>query len=168
MNIKYPLGITWYHFYPSITDLFDKKYDQVQKCKPGKTYVLDTDNIQIIPEDIRRYIMNDVITTSQAWDKSSVLACKKFLNSLYGSGAFDVDVASRSPINIVDVIFHDPATIVFWSDGTKTVVKCQPGDKFDPEKGLAMAIVKKMTGNTGSYCNIFKRWIKEDKRDGEV
>lgn len=150
MKIKYSLGITGYRFYPFTTD-------HVQKCKPGKTYVLDTDNIQIIPEDIRR-----------SWDKSSVLACKKFLNSLYGSGAFDVDVASRSPIDIVDVIFHDPATIVFWSDGTKTVVKCQPGDKFDPEKGLAMAIVKKTMGNTGSYCNIFKKWVKRGKSDENV
>lgn len=144
------------------------KYDLIQKCKPGKTYTLDTDNIQIIPEDIRRYIMNDVITTSQAWDKSSVLACKKFLNSLYGTGAFDADVVSRSPIYIKNVIFNDPATIVFWSDGTKTVVKCQPGDKFDPEKGLAMAITKKTMGNTGSYCNVFKKWIKEEKSDDEV
>lgn len=151
MNIKYSLGNAGY------------QYDRVQKCKPGKTYILDTDNIQYIPEDVRRYIMNDIAVTSRVWDKSSVIACKKFLNSLYGSGAFDVDVASRSNIDIVDVIFHDPATIVFWSDGTKTVVKCQSGDKFDPEKGLAMAIVKKMTGNTGSYCNIFKKWIKEEK-----
>lgn len=161
MNIKYSLGITGYQSYPFTTD-------QIQKCKPGKTYVLDTDNIQIIPEDICRCIMNDATITSRAWDKSSVLACKKFLNSLYGSRAFDVDVSSRSHIDIVDVIFHDPATIVFWSDGTKTVVKCQSGDTFDPEKGLAMAIIKKMTGNTGSYCNIFKKWVKENKRDGEV
>ncbi len=162
MNIKYSLDTTGYRFYPFTTDLF-----RIQKCKPGKTYVLDTDNIQIIPEDVRRCIMSDATTTSRAWDKSSVIACKKFLNSLYGSGAFDVDVASRSPIDMVDVIFHDPATIVFWSDGTKTVVKCQPGDTFDPEKGLAMAIVKKMMGNTGSYCNVFKRWIKEEKNTND-
>ncbi len=168
MNIKYSLGITGYQSYPSTADPFRKKYDQVQKCKPGKTYTLDTDNIQIIPEDVRRYIMNDVAITSRAWDKSNVLACKKLLNSLYGSRAFDVNTAPRSPIDIEDVIFHDPATIVFWSDGTKTVVKCQPGDTFDPEKGLAMAIVKKLMGNTGSYCNVFKRWIKEEKSNGEV
>jgi hypothetical protein len=148
------------------------KYDLIQKCKPGKTYTLDTDNIQIIPEDIRRYIMNDVITTSRALGKSNVLECKRFLNSLYGIGAlgadFDGDVVSRSPIYIKNVIFNDPATIVFWSDGTKTVVKCQPGDKFDPEKGLAMAITKKTMGNTGSYYNVFEKWIKEEKSDDEV
>ena len=59
---------------------------------------------------------------------------------------------------IKKVIFNDPATIVLWSDGSKTVVKCQDGDTFDPEKGLAMAFVKKIFGNKGSYCNQIKKW----------
>lgn len=56
------------------------------------------------------------------------------------------------------VIFHDPATIVFWADGTKTVVKAH-SEPFDPEKGLAMAIVKKVLG-TGYYPEI-KKWTKK-------
>lgn len=64
---------------------------------------------------------------------------------------------------IKKVIFNPPATIVLWSDNTKTVVKCQDGDKYDPEHGLAMAIVKKMYGNTGKYCEIFKKWVPEEE-----
>jgi hypothetical protein len=60
---------------------------------------------------------------------------------------------------IKDVIFNNPATIVFWSDGTKTVVKCQEDDIYDPEKGLAMAISKKFFGNKGNYCNEIKKWM---------
>lgn len=60
---------------------------------------------------------------------------------------------------ISKVIFNNPATIVFWTDGTKTVVKCQKGDKYDKELGLAMAIVKKTYGNTGKYNEIFKKFI---------
>ena len=59
---------------------------------------------------------------------------------------------------IETVIFNDPATIVFWNDGTKTVVKVQ-NEKFDPEKGLAMAIAKKYFGNHGNYYNEFKKWL---------
>ena len=59
---------------------------------------------------------------------------------------------------ITNVIFNDPATIVFWSDGTKTVVKAE-GEPFDPEKGLAMAIAKKALGNKGNYYNEFKKWL---------
>ena len=63
---------------------------------------------------------------------------------------------------IKDVIYNDPATIVFWEDGTKTVVKCK-NEKFDPEKGLAMAFSKKMLGNKGNYYNIFKKWLPDEK-----
>ena len=63
---------------------------------------------------------------------------------------------------IKNVIFNDPATIVFWADGEKTVVKCSENDVYDPEKGLAMAIAKRALGNKGKYYNIFKKWIPED------
>lgn len=62
---------------------------------------------------------------------------------------------------IKKVIFSDPATIVFWEDGTKTVVKTQDGEKYDKEKGLAMAISKRVFGNERDYYNIFKRWMRK-------
>lgn len=63
-------------------------------------------------------------------------------------------------LTIKNVIFNDPATIVFWNDGTKTVVKAKDGETFDPEKGLAMAICKKMIGkNTCKYYETFKKWL---------
>lgn len=49
-------------------------------------------------------------------------------------------------LNIRKVIFNDPATIVFWLDGTKTVVKKANDEPWDPEKGLAMAVIKKYFG----------------------
>ena len=64
---------------------------------------------------------------------------------------------------IKDVIFNEPATIVMWSDGTKTVVKCQEGEGYDPEKGMAMAISKKALGNKGNYCEVFKKWLPEEE-----
>lgn len=58
------------------------------------------------------------------------------------------------------VIFHDPATIVYWKDGTKTVVKAQ-NEKFDKEKGLLAAIAKKVYGNKGSFNNVIKHYVEE-------
>lgn len=63
---------------------------------------------------------------------------------------------------IKNVIFNDPATIVFWDDGTKTVVKAE-NEPFDPEKGLAMAIAKKALGNKGDYYNEFKKWLPKEE-----
>ena len=62
----------------------------------------------------------------------------------------------NSSIKVKEVIFHDPATIVYWEDGTKTVVKCQ-GEEFDKENGLLAAIAKKVYGNKGSFNNIIKK-----------
>lgn len=63
---------------------------------------------------------------------------------------------------IKDVIFNDPATIVIWKDGSKTVVKCQKetGDTYNKELGLAMCIIKKCCGNKGNYNDVFNKWIK--------
>lgn len=66
--------------------------------------------------------------------------------------------------SIKKVIFNDPAIIVFWEDGSKTVVKCQDGDIYDPEKGLAMAISKKALGNQGNYCEVFKKWLPKEEK----
>ncbi len=62
--------------------------------------------------------------------------------------------------HITNVIYNDPATIVFWSDKTKTVVKCSDQEIYDPEKGLAMCIAKKMLGNKGNYYNEIRKWLK--------
>ena len=58
------------------------------------------------------------------------------------------------------VIFHDPATIVYWKDGTKTVVKAH-NEKFDKEKGLLAAIAKKVYGNKGNFNNVIKHYVEE-------
>lgn len=63
---------------------------------------------------------------------------------------------------IKDVIFNNPATIVKWSDGTKTVVKCQECDTYNPEIGLAMCIIKHMCGNKSNYNDIFAKWLSRE------
>lgn len=75
------------------------------------------------------------------------------LCSSMGSGA------SNIPFDMMyeKVIFNEPATIVIWKDGSKTVVKCQKNDKYDPEKGLALCFMKKVLGNKGNFNNILKR-----------
>ena len=77
--------------------------------------------------------------------------------------SFETKQSTNRRVKIRDVIFSDPATVVFWSDGTKTVVKTQGGEKYDKEKGLAMAIIKKITGNVGNYYEIFKEWCGDEE-----
>lgn len=128
-------GITRYGRYiPGMADI-----------SPG--YFLRT-LIEDFEEDERhyKYCKYDVVNT---------MNLKKCVDKL-----FDLR-SSRTIPEIENVIFNEPATIVFWADGTKTVVKCQEDDIFDPEKGLAMAISKKALGNEGNYCNVIKKWTEK-------
>ena len=66
---------------------------------------------------------------------------------------------------IEKVIFNPPATIVFWKDGSKTVVKAQ-GDVFNPETGLAMAISRHYLCDVCGlerYDGVFNRYLPKDK-----
>lgn len=72
-------------------------------------------------------------------------------------GGLNAGKKSTSAANtaaIKDVIFAPPATIVYWSDSSKTVVKCS-------EKGLAMAIAKRCGGNKGSYYREIQNWVEK-------
>lgn len=91
------------------------------------------------------YVNNDIDTVNKA-----INIMKNRNKVAYGS--------IRVPI-IKDVIFSEPATIVFWKDGTKTVVKCQ-NEEYDPEKGIAMAIAKKVYGNGYHYYDDIDKFVK--------
>lgn len=75
---------------------------------------------------------------------------------------------SNKKPRISKVIFNPPATIVLWSDRTKTVVKCQEGDLYSKRMGLALCIAKKTYGNSGNYNDIFKEWCEEDPSEEET
>lgn len=66
---------------------------------------------------------------------------------------------------IKKVISNPPATIVFWKDGSKTVVKAQNAE-YDPEKGLAMAIARHYLCDVCGlerYDGVFNRYLPKDK-----
>ena len=75
---------------------------------------------------------------------------KEIFGKVYRVGDTDLLIES--------VIFNEPATIVKWSDGTKTVVKCGEYDTFDKEKGLAMAIIKKLYDNSSNFNELFRKF----------
>ena len=57
------------------------------------------------------------------------------------------------------VIFNDPATIVYWADETKTVVKVKAGETFDKWTGFAMCVCKKLYGR--NFHKMLKRWCDD-------
>ena len=69
-----------------------------------------------------------------------------------------------SATGIERVIFHKPATIVFWEDGEKTVVKTSPSDVFDKEKAILWAYVLK---NSSSAKTQVQKEIAQLCKEGE-
>ena len=66
---------------------------------------------------------------------------------------------TASTLDIKKVIFNNPATVIYWSDNTRTVVKCQPDDYFNHELGFLLAICKKVFGNTGRYNELLREYV---------
>ena len=59
---------------------------------------------------------------------------------------------------ITKIVYNPPATIVFFGDNSKSVVKCRKDEKYDAAKGVAMAIVKHWSKSTEGHhwYDIFK------------
>ena len=81
--------------------------------------------------------------------------------ALYPRCVCNKTASATNTAAIKNVIFAPPAMIVYWSDGSKTVVKCSEKDVFDPEKGLAMAIAKRCGGNKGNYYKEIQNWVEK-------
>jgi hypothetical protein len=117
------------------------KYDPYITSK----FVIDTDNVK----DDKDYM-------------------KERLNKFFGSEVWKITrerVMQKNKFKIDKVYFNEPYVIVIWADKTKTTVKIQDGDVYDPEKGLAMAISKRALGTNESgsnYYDEFKKWLPEE------
>ena len=105
-------------------------------------------------------IVDDPTTTYLGYCKHDIMATKAICESMEYNANKRMGCIEGC---IKEVIFNNPATIVYWKDGTKTVVKCQEGETFDKEKGLAMAICKKIMNNKGNYNNQFHNILADAK-----
>lgn len=137
--------------YSTVYELYFYKFEK------RKAYSLDTRD-----SNLRKHIQEiiDELEKEMLFMPTRNIACD-----------FDGDVFAVVPVSnnylpeIKKVIFSNPATVVLWSDGTKTIVKCQDGDTYDKEKGLALAICKKAIGTNKSKSNfndIFKKWCDSE------
>lgn len=75
------------------------------------------------------------------------------------------DMSDPGVPEISEVILNDPATVVKWSDGTKTVSKARGGDKWDPMFGIIACAVRKLTRNRGHGVSENEPLIAEMAKD---
>ena len=86
---------------------------------------------------------------------------EELFTEMYGT----TSVWKKIELLIDRVIFNEPATIILWKDGVKTVVKTQDGEPFDKEKGFLMAIAKYLNRDKANYNNLIKKWCLEEDAD---
>ena len=112
------------------------------------------DTNKFYTDDMLDYLLKEVI------DKKAEEAEKELDKMVAEKNRKKIDAF----IDTIDkVYFNNPATIIKWKDGTKTVVKCQKGDTYDAEKGFAMALIKGLFYNSSYFNTIFEKWLpKED------
>lgn len=94
-------------------------------------------------------------TNTSCWDEVKKEEKEKMKSAVQGDNIFEVQGSYKEKeevksIAIKHVIFDGPATIVFWDDGTKTVVKCTDDDSYSYDVGIAMATLKKIFGESYS------------------
>jgi len=73
------------------------------------------------------------------------------------------DVYFGEDLYIKKVIYSKPATIVFWSDNTKTVSRCADCDTYSQETGLLICIFKKLYGRD-LLAEILQYWAVPNKK----
>lgn len=132
--------------------------DNTRRCV-GVIDVVRTESPDIMCGIIRRATSIEVILDTGR--ELEFLAKDLYVDSVHNYHIRKMDtkkIPTPAIASIERVIFNPPATIVFWSDGKKTVVKCSKNESFDPEKGLAMAIVKRTQGNCEDYYKGISKW----------
>ena len=86
-------------------------------------------------------------------------------NNIDYSISFSNNDAKSIEDYVKKVYFNQPYTIVIWKDGTKTIVKCSKGCKYDKYTGLATCFLKKFMGDCGfsKFKKIANNLIKDDE-----
>lgn len=100
--------------------------------------------------------INNDTTVKDVYDSMSIWQ-QRVCQFLIGEALKQVK-GTFTPDSIKKVIYNDPATIIFWSDGTKTVVKCMENEDYDPEKGFMAAVTRKAFGD--KYGWVMRHQVK--------
>lgn len=82
------------------------------------------------------------------------------IRSKYGIGGKFVTGNDRE-FYITKVLYNNPATVVFWSDGTKTVNVVPEGVEYNGDAGLAFCVLKKIMTNKAAF-DLFDSWGTDD------
>lgn len=73
--------------------------------------------------------------------------------------------AVANAVGVKRIIYNDPATVIFWTDGTKTIVKRAKGEKFSKYTAFCAALAKKLYGNNSVVRRIVESGFDQSKHE---
>lgn len=99
-------------------------------------------------------------------DMDPFITLDGFLMDIHENPALCAKSKSKAP-ELDRVIFAPPATVAYWRDGDKTVVKCDKDDVYDARYGLMLCYLKKLLGGTSRALNDALRTIRDKAEEHE-
>lgn len=105
----------------------------------GTHYLLDPEQVVAISKPVFQRMLN-------ACSK----ARKDVHNYMQKDSEFATTLYRQFQFMPKEIIYNDAATIVYWADGTKTVVKCNENDEYSEYSGFVAAVAKKMYGGANA------------------
>lgn len=87
------------------------------------------------------------------------------ISDLLSSIHFTFETALNKIPKVRRIIHSGPATIVFWEDDTKTVVKLSENDFYDEYAAFAAALAIKCYGSNSQVKKIIERKTVEQKEE---
>lgn len=115
-------------------------------------------------------LTNTVNTSTIDTSLSSITraAYEQYKSPLSSTFTFDIlrDLSPKKVINITPkrIVKNGPALVVFWEDGTKTVVKRKKGEQDNVYHAFTAALAKKLYGSNSAINRIVDGVIDETKK----
>lgn len=155
-------------------ELFEDTFKQfLKEVKTMNFLSFEVEHSSIWDSDMMRCRLEFEIDSKEAWKYEPLM--KRARDSLqirqFGESVLSAFLDAANLPKPKKVIFHGPATIVMWQDGTKTVVKKTENDTDDREKAVMFAILKKVCGSRGNmnrYLKLFKEVESNEEKKEEA
>lgn len=165
VRIDFDLGFNYMGIIPSENDFHPEKSPEHEMARKAAKRMLYGDLTNTFSADDPAYFPADCTRACYEGNYESMDIGVNFITT---KAVSDIKVTLydlyglEKPVSfdVKEVIYNDPAVIVYWKDGTKTVATAQNED-YDPEKGLAICFAKKALGNSYKGMGRFKRLLKK-------
>ena len=180
-GINAPDGTVWFNQFTNEYE-FEKRPDRYDAFLLGKRAYnmmtkFDVDDIVTVPYDHckKDWKVTAVLINQIDMKATYKLVSEKTHAALNNVPEGDITLVKRptqkkekltmnSRYEVKKILYNGPATIVYWADGEKTVVKCMDTDTFDPMAGFCAALAKRVYGSTGAVKQIIKASNYEDSQ----